>query len=174
MAVVIILARPLPYRNQLPAAWGDDCLGDPAVISDVFSPAAFSQARIDHGRFLDDPWYECSWTWNPGGGSAEHQSISLEVKVLADDEFEDYSGLIETIRSSDFEQIDAESIAGFDSGYCSSSIGGTSQFVCRGAAGNLQVGIVATGGNDEVGDSGITVEDYLVEVGAFVREQLAR
>lgn len=173
VVVVIILMRPLPYRSQLPAGWGESCLGDPEVISDVFSADSFSQADISHGRSLDDPWYECSWIWNPEGSSTGHQTIRLEVKVLGDDEFEDYAGLIETIRSGELERVDAESIAGFDSGYCSSSIDGT-QYVCRGADGNLQVGVVATGGDDEIGSSGITVEDYLVEVGANVRDQLTR
>lgn len=173
VVVVIVLVRPIPYRNQLPGAWGDECLGDPEVIRDVFSSSSFTNAEITHGRFLEDPWYECSWTWNADGQSDGHQTIKLDVKVLGKKEFDDYSVLIETIRSSDLERIDAESIEGFDSGYCSSAIDGT-QFVCRGSVGNLQVGIVTTGGGDEIGSSGVTVEDFLVEVGADVRNQLAR
>jgi hypothetical protein len=173
VVVVTVLVRPLPYRNELPAAWGDDCLGDPEVIRDVFSTSSFTNAEIAHGRFLEDPWYECSWTWADEGQGNGHQTIKLDVKVLGEKEFDDYGVLIETIRSSDLERIDAESIEGFDSGYCSSAVDGT-QFVCRGSVGNLQVGIVATGGGDEIGGSGVTVEDFLVEVGANVRNQLAR
>jgi hypothetical protein len=173
VVVVIVLVRPLPYRNELPAAWGDDCLGDPGVITDVFSTSSFTNAEISHGRFLEDPWYECSWTWNADEQSNGHQTIKLDVKVLGKKEFDDYGVLIETIRSSDLERIDAESIEGFDSGYCSSAVDGT-QFVCRGSVGNLQVGIVVTGGGDEIGSSGVTLEDFLVEVGANVRNQLAR
>jgi hypothetical protein len=33
---------------------------------------------------------------------------------------------------------------------------------------------VATGGDDEIGTSGVTVEDYLAEVGAYIQDQLAR
>jgi hypothetical protein len=173
VVVVIVLVRPLPYRNEYPSAWGGDCLGGPEVISDVFSASSFTNAEITHGKFLEDPWYECSWAWNAEGQSSEHQTIKLDVKVLGKKKFDDYRVLIETIRSSDLERIDAESIEGFDSGYCSSAIDGT-QFVCRGAVGNLQVGIVATGGGDEIGSSGVSVEDFLVEVGANVRNQLAR
>lgn len=173
VVIVIILLRPPDYRNQLPAVWGEGCLGDPEVISDVFSDDSFSRAGITHGRNLDDPWYECSWTWNPEDAGNGHQTIRLEVEVLGDDEFDDYDGLIETIRSGDWERVDAESITGFESGYCSSSIDGT-QYVCRGIDGNLQVGIVATGGDDEIGYSGVTVEDYLSQVGAYIQDQLAR
>jgi hypothetical protein len=172
---VVVLAVPalMPpsYRNQLPGAWAEGCLGNPAVISDVFSADSFSRAGISHGGYHDDRWYECRWTWNPEGNG--HQSISLEVEVLDGDEFDDYDGLIETIRHSDWERVEAEAIAGFDSGYCSSSVT-TQQFVCRAVDSNLKVGIVATGGDEEIGTSGVSVEDYLAEVGAYVQDRLAR
>jgi hypothetical protein len=174
VAVVINLLRPPDYRYELPAAWDKGCLGDPEpeVITDVFDPGTFSKANISHDNYGDSRWYQCSWTWDLEG-TGGRQSVDLRIDVLDGDEYDDYDVMIETIRNeSVFTTLTADEIAGFESGYCASSVG-LDDYECYAVDSNLQVTLLAYGG-DEIGGSGIAVEDYLAEVGAYVQDQLAQ
>jgi hypothetical protein len=175
VVVVIVLVRPPDYRYQFPAAWGDGCLGDPEpeVISGVFSDGPFSEAGISHDKYRDSRWYQCSWTWDRESTSGSRQSIDLKIELLDGDEFDDYDVMIETIRREGvFTTLTVDEIAGFESGYCASSVG-LDDYECYAVDSNLQVTLLSYGG-DEIGGSGIAVEDYLAEVGAYVKDQLAR
>lgn len=173
--VVIIMVRPPTYRYQLPSAWSDACLGDPEVISDVFSASPFSKANITHDNYEDRRWYQCSWKWETEGTGGWRQSIDLKIEVLDGNEYNDYDALIETHRSeSTFEVLRVDEIHGFDSGYCTSSIS-FDDMACYAVDSNLKVSILTIGGiSGEIGESGIAVEDYLAEVGAYIQDQLAR
>jgi hypothetical protein len=175
VVAVIILVRPPKYRYELPGAWGDACLGDPAVITDVFSAGPFSKAGITHDRYSDNRWYQCSWEWNLEGVGGWRQFVDLRIDVLDGDEHDDYDVMIETIESeSTFTQLRVDEIKGFESGYCTSTVG-LDDFDCEAVDSNLQVSLrINGGGNGEIGESGIAVEDYLSEVGAYIQEQLAR
>ncbi|MFC3493019.1 hypothetical protein [Glycomyces rhizosphaerae] len=172
---VIILVWPPAYRYELPAAWDEGCLGtpEPEVISAVFDPGSFSEAGITHDDYGDSRWYQCSWTWNHENSGGTRQSIDLKIDVLDGDEFDDYNVMIETIRSeSVFTTLITDEIAGFESGYCASSIG-LDDYECYAVDSNLKVALLTYGGG-EIGGSGIAVEDYLAEVGAYIQNQLAR
>lgn len=175
VVAVIILVRPPSYRYELPAAWDEGCLGDPEpeVISTVFDPGSFSKAGISHDDYGESRWYQCSWTWNGENRGGTRPSIDLKIEVLDGDEFDDYNVMIETIRSeSVFTTLTTDKIAGFESGYCARSVG-LDDYECYAVDSNLQVALLAYGG-DEIGGSGIAVEDYLAEVGAYIQDQLAR
>lgn len=174
--VVIILVRPPDYRFELPGNWADGCIGDPEVITDVFSETQFSKASISHDKYSDHSrWYQCSWDWELEGTGGWRQFVDLQIDVLDGDEYDDLDGMIETVRSdSKFTLLTVEEIDGFESGYCTSTVG-LDEFDCQAVDSNLKVSLrINGGGNGEIGDSGIAVEDYLAEVGAYVQDQLAR
>ena len=176
VAIVIVLVRPPDYRYELPAAWDEGCLGDPEpeVISDVFSAGPFSKAGISHDRYSDSRWYQCSWDWNLEGNGGWRQFVDLKIDVLDGDEFDDLDVDIETIRSEGiFTQLRVDEIDGFESGYCTSDVG-FDDFDCKAVDSNLKISLRTNGGDGEIGESGVAVEDYLAVVGAYVQDQLAR
>lgn len=171
VAVVIVLVRPLPYRDDLPAAWGEECLGGPAVIDNAFTEAQYSRADIQYREAREQQSYSCSWT----SKDDSQYTIDFDVSILDGSEFDSLDVDIQGVRDSDTESLEAEDIVGFDSGYCTSEIN-VEQFRCYAVDSNLKVKIMVTGGGSDGMPPGLEVslEDFLVEVGADVRNQLAK
>lgn len=172
VAVIVFAFLMVPsYRHELPATWGEQCLGDPEVIDDTFTEARYSRVSIQHGEDRSQQWYSCSWT----SKNESSYTLDIEVNVLDGKEYDSLDVDIQGVRDSDTESLEAESIAGFDSGYCTSEIA-VEQFRCYAVDSNLRVKIMVTGGGSDgmPPGLGISLKDYLAEVGANVQEQLAR
>lgn len=170
-AIAFALLAVPSYRHELPANWGEECLGGPEVIADTFTETQYSRVSIQHGETRGQQWYRCSWT----SKDESRYTLDIEISLLDGEEYDSLDVDIEGVRDSDTESLEAEEIVGFDSGYCTSEIT-VEQFRCYAVDSNLRVEIMVTGGGSDGMPSGLEVslEDYLADVGANVQEQLAR
>lgn len=170
-AIVIALLMVPSYRHELPATWGEECLGGPDVINDTFTEAQYSRVSIQHGETRGQQWYSCSWT----SKDESMYTLDIDVSILDGEEYDSLDVDIQGVRDSDTESLEAEDVAGFDSGYCTSEIA-VEQFRCYAVDSNLKVKIMATGGGSDGMPPGLEVslEEYLTDVGVNIQEQLAR
>jgi hypothetical protein len=171
IAIVFALFMVPSYRHEFPAAWGEECLGGPEVIDDALTETRFSPVSIQHGESQGQQWYSCSWT----SEDESRYTLDIEVSVLDGKKYDGLDVDIQGVRDSDTESLEADDIVGFDSGYCTSEIN-VEQFRCYAVDSNLRVKIMVTGGGTDgmPPGLGVSLEEYLADVGADVRAQLAR